>query len=116
MPDQVGVTAKGGTMRLGKYPCVLGGGLAGLRGLRHTRRSPSATATAMSSTTSSARSLVDAGMRLAGTVPGRPARGDCGAEPKQNWFVGVQFHPEFKSRPNRPHPVFEGFVRAAIEK
>ena len=42
--------------------------------------------------------------------------GEIVEEPKQKWFVGVQFHPEFKSRPNRPHPVFEGFVRAAIEK
>jgi len=36
--------------------------------------------------------------------------------PAHRWFVGVQFHPEFKSRPNRPHPLFTGFVRAALER
>jgi len=32
------------------------------------------------------------------------------------WFIGVQFHPEFKSRPNRPHPLFKDFIRAAVER
>ena len=36
--------------------------------------------------------------------------------PAHRWFVGVQFHPEFKSRPDRPHPLFRGFVAAALEK
>lgn len=36
--------------------------------------------------------------------------------PKNKWFVAVQYHPEFKSRPNRPHPLFKDFVRAALEK
>ena len=36
--------------------------------------------------------------------------------PAHPWFVGVQFHPEFKSRPDRPHPLFKGFVAAALEK
>ena len=59
--------------------------------------------------------MADAGLRLAGLSPdGRLV--EIVEQPKHPWFVGVQFHPEFKSRPNRPHPVFEGFVRAAIEK
>ena len=37
-------------------------------------------------------------------------------EPGNTWFVGVQFHPEFKSRPNRPHPLFVGFVQASLNK
>ena len=36
--------------------------------------------------------------------------------PDHPWFVGVQFHPEFKSRPDRPHPLFYGFVKASAEK
>ena len=36
--------------------------------------------------------------------------------PDHPWFVGVQFHPEFKSRPDRPHPLFYGFVKAAAER
>ena len=36
--------------------------------------------------------------------------------PDHPWFVGAQFHPEFKSRPDRPHPLFYGFVKAAAEK
>ena len=35
-------------------------------------------------------------------------------EPGNTWFVGVQFHPEFKSRPNRAHPLFKGFIAAAL--
>ena len=114
MSDQVGITAKGGTMRLGKYPCVLA--------------EDSLARTAYGTPEISERhrhryefnnefrpQLVDAGLRLAGLSPdGRLV--EIVEEPKQKWFVGVQFHPEFKSRPNRPHPVFEGFVRAAIEK
>ena len=37
-------------------------------------------------------------------------------EPANTWFVGVQFHPEFKSRPNRPHPLFVGFVQASLDR
>ena len=36
-------------------------------------------------------------------------------EPGNTWFVGVQFHPEFKSRPNRAHPLFKGFIAAALK-
>jgi len=35
--------------------------------------------------------------------------------PDHPWFIGVQFHPEFKSRPNRPHPLFDKFIKAALE-
>ncbi|EMF81412.1 class I glutamine amidotransferase domain protein [Leptospira weilii serovar Topaz str. LT2116] len=35
--------------------------------------------------------------------------------PKHSWFVGVQFHPEFQSRPTKPHPLFAGFIRAAVK-
>ena len=114
MSDQVGITAKGGTMRLGRYPCALAEGsrsreLYGAAEIseRHRHR--------YEFNNEFRPRLVDAGLRLAGLSPdGRLV--EIVEEPKQKWFVGVQFHPEFKSRPNRPHPVFEGFVRAAIEK
>ena len=59
--------------------------------------------------------LTDAGLRLAGLSPdGRLVEAvELGGGP---FFVGVQFHPEFKSRPNRPHPLFMGFVGAALER
>ena len=114
MSDQVGITAKGGTMRLGKYPCVLAEDSLAHAAYgtpeiseRHRHR--------YEFNNEFRPQLVDAGLRLAGLSPdGRLV--EIVEEPKQKWFVGVQFHPEFKSRPNRPHPVFEGFVRAAIEK
>ncbi len=114
MSDQVGITAKGGTMRLGKYPCVLAEDSLARAAYgtseiseRHRHR--------YEFNNEFRPQLVDAGLRLAGLSPdGRLV--EIVEEPKQKWFVGVQFHPEFKSRPNRPHPVFEGFVRAAIEK
>ena len=114
MSDQVGITAKGGTMRLGKYPCVLAADSLARAAYgtpeiseRHRHR--------YEFNNEFRPRLVDAGLRLAGLSPdGRLV--EIVEEPKQKWFVGVQFHPEFKSRPNRPHPVFEGFVRAAIEK
>ena len=114
MSDQVGITAKGGTMRLGKYPCVLTEDSLARAAYgtpeiseRHRHR--------YEFNNEFRPQLVDAGLHLAGLSPdGRLV--EIVEEPKQKWFVGVQFHPEFKSRPNRPHPVFEGFVRAAIEK
>ena len=114
MSDQVGITAKGGTMRLGKYPCVLAEDSLARAAYgapeiseRHRHR--------YEFNNEFRPQLVDAGLRLAGLSPdGRLV--EIVEEPKQKWFVGVQFHPEFKSRPNRPHPVFEGFVCAALEK
>ena len=56
----------------------------------------------------------DRGMVLAGQSPdGRLV--EIVELPDHPWFVGVQFHPEFKSRPDRPHPEFYGFVKAAVE-
>ena len=106
MPDQVGVTAKGGTMRLGKYPCVLADGTLARNAYgtaeiseRHRHR----------------YELQDAGLRLAGLSPDGHLV-EIVEEPGNTWFVGVQFHPEFKSRPNRPHPLFVGFVQASLNK
>ncbi len=112
MPEQVGVTAKGGTMRLGRYPCLLADGSrsralygAAEIGERHRHRYEFNNDFR---DTISAAGLTPAGLSPDGTLVEIV---ENGAHP---WFVGVQFHPEFKSRPNRPHPLFRGFIRAAI--
>ncbi len=114
MPDQVNVTEKGGTMRLGKYPCVLTAGtrsheLYGTEEIseRHRHRYEFNNA---------CRAELEAqGMKLAGLSPdGRLV--EIVELPEHPWFVGAQFHPEFKSRPDRPHPLFYGFVQAAVKQ
>ena len=112
MSDQVGVTAKGGTMRLGAYPCRLtaqeGPGWEAYQALdiseRHRHRYEFNNAY---------REVLTAhGLKLAGLSPdGRLV--EMVELPGHPWFVGVQFHPEFKSRPNRAHPLFRAFVGAA---
>ena len=59
--------------------------------------------------------MQDAGMVLAGLSPNGHLV-EIVEVPDHPWFVGAQFHPEFKSRPDRPHPLFYGFVKAAVEK
>ena len=58
--------------------------------------------------------LEEAGLRIAGTSPdGRLV--EMVELPEHPWYVGCQFHPEFKSRPNRAHPLFKGFIAAALQ-
>ena len=113
MPDQVGVTAKGGTMRLGAYPCRLtsqeGPCWEAYRALdiseRHRHR--------FEFNNDYREILAGHGLKLAGLSPdGRLV--EMVELPGHPWFVGVQFHPEFKSRPNRAHPLFRAFVGAAL--
>ena len=112
MPDQVGVTAKGGTMRLGACPCRLTApdgpcrrayGAADISE-RHRHR--------YEFNNDYRAALTAAGLVLSGLSPdGRLV--EAVELPGHPWFVGVQFHPEFKSRPNKPHPLFRDFVAAA---
>ena len=112
MPDQVGVTAKGGTMRLGAYPCqVTGEDTFTYRAYgslelseRHRHR--------YEFNNDYRPALTAKGLRLAGLSPdGRLV--EIVELPGHPWFVGVQFHPELKSRPNKAHPLFRDFVAAA---
>ena len=114
LPDQIGVTAKGGTMRLGKYPCVLGEGTKayaayGTREIseRHRHR--------YEFNNLFREELERAGMTFSGTSPDSSLV-EIAELSEQDWYVGCQFHPEFKSRPDRPHPLFTGFVAAALRK
>lgn len=113
MPEQVGITKKGGTMRLGKYPCKLSEGsrAAALYGTdiiseRHRHR--------YEFNNDYRTILTDHGLRLVGLSP-NGSLVEIVENPDHPWFVGVQFHPEFKSRPNRVHPLFFGFIKAAVE-
>lgn len=114
MPDQVDVEDKGGTMRLGLYPCKLVDGTRSrelygeeLVYERHRHR--------YEFNNAYRKQLTDAGLILAGTSPDE--RLVEIVEVKDHpFFVAVQFHPEFKSRPNNPHPLFYGFIQAMEEE
>ncbi len=111
MPDQMGVTDKGGTMRLGGCPCLLTeeGNARRAYGRerideRHRHR--------YEFNNAYRQALTDAGMVLSGLSPdGRLV--EIVELREHPWFVGVQFHPELKSRPNRAHPLFREFIAAA---
>ncbi len=112
MPGQNDEIDKGGTLRLGKYPCVLKEDTVIARWYgrteiseRHRHRYEFANAYR--------ETLEKAGLCLSGLSPdGRLV--ETVELPGEDFFVGVQFHPEFKSRPNKPHPLFVGFVRASL--
>lgn len=113
MPDQKGIENLGGTMRLGVNPCKVapdsftyqayGEGLI-LERHRHRYEFNNQYRT----------SFIDAGMQIVGLSPDKRLV-EIVEIPEHPWFVGVQFHPEFKSRPNRPHPLFRDFVGAAVQ-
>ena len=114
MPDQVDIEDKGGTMRLGLYPCKLVDGTRSrelygeeLVYERHRHR--------YEFNNAYRKQLTDAGLILAGTSPDERLVEII--EVKDHpFFVAVQFHPEFKSRPNNPHPLFYGFIQAMEEE
>ena len=102
----------GHTMRLGKYRCALVPGSLSYKAYgteeieeRHRHR--------YEFNNDYIQRFVDGGMRIAGRNPERNLV-EIVEIPDHPWFVGVQFHPELKSRPNRPHPLFRDFVGAAI--
>jgi CTP synthase len=114
MPDQEGVDDKGGTMRLGAYPCVVAENTLAYEAYgmelvheRHRHRYE------VNNTLRPA--LVEAGLVVSGTSPdGRLVEMIELPETEHPWFVACQAHPEFKSRPNAPQPLFREFVRASI--
>ena len=123
MEEQRGITQKGGTMRLGAYPCVLKSASLAARLYR------SSLVTRHSSLTISERhrhryelayesdarkQLEDAGLKVSGTSPDGKLV-EIVELPKHPYFIACQFHPEFKSRPTAPHPLFLGLVTAALK-
>jgi CTP synthase len=114
MPDQAGVTEKGGTMRLGAYRCALKPGSLAARAYgrleveeRHRHR--------YEFNNKYAAQLQSRGLVLSGKCVGRELV-EIIELPDHPWFLAVQFHPELKSRPHDPHPLFVDFVRAALER
>lgn len=113
LPEQKGVTDMGGTMRLGQYPCALNPQSKAYQLYgepliyeRHRHR--------YEVNNDYRDRLSDGGMIFAGTSPDNHIV-EMVEIPDHPWFVAGQFHPEFKSRPNKPHPLFRGFVTAAAE-
>ncbi len=114
LPDQSDEVAKGGTLRLGAYPCKVKPGTQMYRAYgkeeiseRHRHR--------YEFNNDYRKALTDAGLVVSGTSPD-----DYIVEtveiPENDFYIGVQFHPEFKSRPNKAHPLFLGLVGAALKK
>ena len=112
MPDQQHIDEKGGTMRLGAYPCQLAEGSLSYAAYgeerimeRHRHRYEFNNAY---------RALFESsGMRIGGVNPDRNLV-EIVEVTGHPWFVGVQYHPELRSRPNRPHPLFRDFIGAAL--
>jgi CTP synthase len=115
MPDQVGVQDKGGTMRLGAYPCELvpGTRVARIYGAsriseRHRHR--------YEFNNAYREVLVGAGLVLSGLSPdGKLVEMIELPQDVHPYFIGCQFHPEFRSRPTAPHPLFSAYIGAAID-
>ncbi len=113
MPEQRAISDVGGTMRLGKYPCQLVPGTKAAAAYgqpsveeRHRHR--------FELNNQYRDLLAKAGMVFSGLSPdGRLV--EIAELRDHPWMVGSQFHPEFKSRPGKPHPLFSAFVKAAIE-
>ena len=113
MPEQKDIEDMGGTMRLGLYPCKMESDSISRKAYdeeiiyeRHRHRYE---------LNNEYRSrLQDHGMLMVGVSPDEKLV-EIVELNHHPWFVGVQFHPEFKSRPNRPHPLFVSFVDAAID-
>lgn len=111
LPEQKEITDMGGTMRLGQYPCTLNPESksyelygASMIYERHRHR--------YEVNNDYRNDLLSGGMIFAGTSPDNHIV-EMVEIPNHPWFVACQFHPEFKSRPNKPHPLFRGFVTAA---
>ena len=114
MPGQSDSVDKGGTLRLGSYPCVItpgslmekcyGEGITEISE-RHRHR--------YEFNNDYRDVLTSAGLVLSGTSPDNRLVETVEVS-DHPFFLGVQFHPEFKSRPNRPHPIFKRFVEASI--
>jgi CTP synthase len=111
MLEQRNIVDMGGTMRLGNYPCKLVDNTKTKDAYnvdelveRHRHR--------YEFNNDFRKELTESGLRVSGTSPD-DLLVECVELKEHPWFVGVQFHPEFKSRPNKPHPLFVDFIKAS---
>lgn len=114
MDEQKNIEQKGGTMRLGLYPCRLESDskcheIYGKELIyeRHRHR--------YEFNNAYRKALTNAGLKIAGLSPDERLV-EIVEIPDHPWFVGVQFHPEFKSRPNKPQKLFADFIKASLNK
>jgi CTP synthase len=113
LPEQKQITEKGASMRLGAYPCVVANASAAAEAYgteeiseRHRHR--------YEFNATFKEELVEKGLAITGVSPdGRLA--EIVEITSHPWFLGCQFHPEFKSRPTKPHPLFREFIKAALK-
>jgi CTP synthase len=114
LAEQQGVVDKGGTMRLGRYECRLAPGSLAAQAYeapvtweRHRHRYE---------VNNAYRATLEAhGLRVTGLNPEQDLV-EIIELPGHPWFVGTQFHGEYRSRPNRPHPLYRAFIRAALDR
>ena len=113
MESQKKVRQKGGSMRLGAYPCLLKEGSAASRIYgkakvyeRHRHR--------YEFNDKYFALFEEKGMNITGKCEGAEELAEILELKNHPWFVGVQYHPEFKSKPTRPHPLFVSFIRACV--
>ncbi len=114
MMEQKNVKGYGGTMRLGAYDCVLKKGSVAAKAYgkekiseRHRHR--------YEVNNEFIKQIADAGLVFSGMSPDGMLA-EVVELPKLDWFVASQFHPEFKSRPDKPHPLFKGLIDAAVRR
>lgn len=114
LEEQKSVSAKGGTMRLGAQPCRLAEDSLAARcygateiSERHRHR--------YEFNPEYRQQMIDAGLALSGLSPDGKLV-EIVEIPDHPWFLAVQFHPEFKSKPHEPHPLFLGFIEAALHR
>ena len=114
MLEQKNVHGYGGTMRLGAYDCILKKGTKAAKAYgkekiseRHRHR--------YEVNNEYLKQIEDAGLVFSGISPDGMLA-EVVELPKLDWFVACQFHPEFKSRPEHPHPLFKGLIDAAVKR
>ena len=114
LPTKRGIEEMGGTLRLGAYPCKLEAGSLARKiygrneiSERHRHR--------YEITPKYVKKFNDNGLRISGVYE-KAGLSEIVEIPEHPWLVPVQFHPEFKSQPTRPHPLFDGFVGAAVRR
>lgn len=112
MPEQIGIEDIGGTLRLGAYPCILDTDSKAYE-MYKTEQIEERHRHRYEVNNDYRDALTEHGMKLSGLSPDGNIV-EMIEIPDHPWFIATQAHPELKSRPNRPHPLFKGFIEAAL--
>ncbi len=114
IPEQLKITQKGGTMRLGAYPCFVKKGSL-LNNLYNSDKITERHRHRFEFNNEYREMMLENGLVFSGVSPDGTLV-EAIEIPENKFFVGVQFHPEFKSRPNKPHPLFVGLLNSTINQ